>query len=336
MSTMLEQAIVDAGALKEAALKNAEQLVIEKYAEEIKEAVDVLLEQPEEEELGLGLEEEPMEGEVELSPAAADLPDAATVGEDLCPCPEEEEEIEINWGELEKEIKAAEQEGSVGTPEPHQSLAVKLEEEIEITEDEEDEFSESLEIEEEESLGNLSEEELDDILEKITFDTQVVAHGHAGAPTQAELEYAQSIAKAQEHIDELEKENENLKGLLESIKGESDKYKKTVQQMKEHLTQVNVSNAKLLYTNRVLGSTSLNERQKTKIVEALSKTNSIKETKVIYETLQNAVGTTQKKGPKSLSEAVEKRSVLTLSRRQEKKADDNPVSDRWKKLAGIN
>ena len=316
MSTMLEQAIVDAGALKEAALKNAEQLVIEKYAEEIKEAVDVLLEQPEEEELGLGLEEEPMEGEVELSPAAADLPDAATVGEDLCPCPEEEEEIEINWGELEKEIK--------------------LEEEIEITEDDEDEFSESLEIEEEESLGNLSEEELDDILEKITFDTQVVAHGHVGAPTQAELEYAQSIAKAQEHIDELEKENENLKGLLESIKGESDKYKRTVQQMKEHLTQVNVSNAKLLYTNRVLGSTSLNERQKTKIVEALSKTDSIKEAKVIYETLQNAVGTTQKKSPKSLSEAVEKRSLLTLSRRQEKKADDNPVSDRWKKLAGIN
>ena len=48
MSSLLEKAIVDATALKEAALKNAENSVIEKYADEIKEAVDTLLEQPEE------------------------------------------------------------------------------------------------------------------------------------------------------------------------------------------------------------------------------------------------------------------------------------------------
>ena len=44
MSSMLEQAIVDAAALREAALKNAEQSVIEKYAPEIKAAVESLLE----------------------------------------------------------------------------------------------------------------------------------------------------------------------------------------------------------------------------------------------------------------------------------------------------
>ena len=44
MSSMLEQAIVDAAALREAALKNAEQSVIEKYAPEIKAAVNSLLE----------------------------------------------------------------------------------------------------------------------------------------------------------------------------------------------------------------------------------------------------------------------------------------------------
>ena len=40
MSSMLEQAIVDAAALKEAALKNAETQILEKYAPEIKDAVD--------------------------------------------------------------------------------------------------------------------------------------------------------------------------------------------------------------------------------------------------------------------------------------------------------
>ena len=44
MSSMLEQAIVDAAALREAALKNAEQSIIDKYAPQIKAAVDSLLE----------------------------------------------------------------------------------------------------------------------------------------------------------------------------------------------------------------------------------------------------------------------------------------------------
>ena len=41
---MLEQAIIDAAALREAALKNAEQALIEKYAPQIKEAVESMLE----------------------------------------------------------------------------------------------------------------------------------------------------------------------------------------------------------------------------------------------------------------------------------------------------
>ena len=44
MSSMLEQAIIDAAALREAALKNAEQALIEKYAPQIKEAVESMLE----------------------------------------------------------------------------------------------------------------------------------------------------------------------------------------------------------------------------------------------------------------------------------------------------
>ena len=53
MSSLLERAIVDATALKEAALKNAENLVIEKYSDEVKDAVSQLLEQ---DELGLDME----------------------------------------------------------------------------------------------------------------------------------------------------------------------------------------------------------------------------------------------------------------------------------------
>ena len=54
MSSLLEEAIVDAKALKDAALKNAENAVLEKYSGEVKRAIDTLLEQ---DELGLGLDE---------------------------------------------------------------------------------------------------------------------------------------------------------------------------------------------------------------------------------------------------------------------------------------
>ena len=60
MSSMLKQAIIDATALKEAALKNAEQSILEKYSKEVKKAVSNILEQ-----------EDPLGGE-EGGEAAAD------------------------------------------------------------------------------------------------------------------------------------------------------------------------------------------------------------------------------------------------------------------------
>ena len=45
MSSMLEQAIVDAKSLREAAIRNAEETLVEKYSDDIKEAVEKLLEQ---------------------------------------------------------------------------------------------------------------------------------------------------------------------------------------------------------------------------------------------------------------------------------------------------
>ena len=47
MSNMLEQAIVDAKALREAAVKSAESAIVEKYNSEVKDALHKLLEQDE-------------------------------------------------------------------------------------------------------------------------------------------------------------------------------------------------------------------------------------------------------------------------------------------------
>ena len=330
MSDMLEQAIIDAEALKEAALKNAEELIIEKYSREIKEVVDTLLEQPEEE-LGLG-DEEPeglggdLGGDLGLDPEAEeagdtpDMPPSHTdSGEKLCPCPESEVKIDLS------------------------QLAEELGEDIEADEmiDRENELAPKLE---EDENDDLDEEFLADLLEKLTIDVKNVPTGQAGGASNETIDREnEEIALAQEEVEELEEEDEDKKELEESVNKleeenktlleKNNKYKDMLLHLNEKLEEVNLSNAKLLYTNRVLGSTSLNERQKSKIVEALSKVDSVEEAKVIYETLQSAVGSKRKSTPKSLSEAVQ-RSSTTLPRRKEENRSI-PHKDRWKTLAGI-
>lgn len=56
MPTLLEQAIIDAQELRDVALKNAESTILEKYNSEVKNVVESLLEQ-EEEELDIGVED---------------------------------------------------------------------------------------------------------------------------------------------------------------------------------------------------------------------------------------------------------------------------------------
>ena len=86
-SSMLEQAVIDAQSLKEAAIKNAEREILEKYSSDVKQAVDALLEQ---DELGMDMgtpEEDPMIGDINLK---------ATEGETACPCPDEQEVVTID------------------------------------------------------------------------------------------------------------------------------------------------------------------------------------------------------------------------------------------------
>ena len=140
--------------------------------------------------------------------------------------------------------------------------------------------------------------------------------------THTELE---DLKQAQE---ELVFENNQLKEKLQN-------YENVVGQLKESVTDVNLSNARLLYTNRVLRNTSLNERQKDRIVEAISKSDSVTEARTIYNTLQSTVESTSRRSPKSLSEAVSRSSMPFLSSRNSQKKVEDPAVERMQRLAGI-
>ena len=80
---MLEQALVDATALREAALKNAETAILERYADDVRTTMDSLLaEQEDMGDMGIGMEVEDTEDPEEK------IPDAAT--SDLRACPSDD------------------------------------------------------------------------------------------------------------------------------------------------------------------------------------------------------------------------------------------------------
>jgi len=316
MSTLLEQAIVDAEALKEAAIKNAEAAIIEKYSSEVRDAVNSLLEQEEE-----TLDEE------EESPVMEEVPYAIEEGDEPIMVRLDLEALERALSEEEEPVE-----------ESHEDLADTLEEEIEEaleTEGEETGLDEEIE---------LDEEILDAIAEELKVDLGIPDQGLGGrsTPTDRNLE-GQKVTLAALQDDELAEEHDAIQKAREEtgmyvnqvneLKQDNSNLQKTILHLKERLEEVNLSNARLLYTNRVLNSTSLNERQKTRIVESISNADSVEEAKVIYETLQSAVGDKTKSSPQSLREAVERPSS-TLPRRRETNAQ-NPHFNRMRALAGI-
>jgi hypothetical protein len=338
MSSMLEQAIVDATALKEAAMKNAEATIMEKYSKEIKETVNSMLNESPEDNIEYASMEQPEQHSEDS--------DASTLVLDLS---ELEEMARQSVGDdldmadiMAHEDLAGDVEAAETAPEPTADIG-NIDEEIDL--------ENLLEGEEPVEEVEISEEQLKDIVEKLTLDFHPEKTGWLEKPQfetrQAELE-AEALAahddgsdeemdKLQEAFKTSEKENENLRGKLEEMTNSIQEMKSFANKVKGTLSEVNLQNARLLYTNKALSSDSLNGRQKEKLVEAISNSKTVEEAKVIYETLQGAVGEQrqQSSAPKSLSEAVTKRSSALLKGSEAKPTRD-PNLDRMKRLAGIN
>lgn len=382
MSSLLEQALIDAKALKEAALKNAESSIIEKYSAEVRETLDHILEQDELDLLGdedpdaLGpdapldaLDAPPddlADPDAAMDEIAQTVPLGAAEGEKLCACPDEAEQttVNINFGELAEALSKLQddlkEEDSQTELEENEEIYITEEDLLELLGAEEntrvtEENTEADVTEEQETLESLAH----DIAEELYVDTGADLSGYAGRSSE-EINYeiekelasrrstgfkqdtlqgrgmADRDTSPQKELEDLKKAQEELVFENNQLKEQNKNYDSVVVQLKETASSVNTSNARLLYTNRVLRNTSLNERQKDKIVEAISGAGSVTEAKMIYETLQSTVESTPSRAPQSLNEAIGRNRTSVIRASREKSTTSDPWSDRMKKLAGIN
>ena len=331
MSNMLEQAIVDAKALREAAVKSAEANIVEKYNDEVRNAVHKLLEQDDELGLDMDLGAEPeADAEAEVDSTAMEQVPMAHLsdeGEDIVVvdlddiiAAAESEEDEETPVEMDREEIADE----IGLPLDDEAAFNRSEEEVNLDE------SELVEMFKELLVVDVPQVELDRAEERLTADQ--VEQDEA-------VEAVETDGMDEEDAEDLERNDlKNNAPQQEALKKENETLKGLLEQVKDKLQEINLQNARLLYANRVLGDSSLNEQQKAKIAELVSGARSVEEAKMVYETLQKTMAGITKEAPQSLSEVVSKRSSVILSgnRKEERTTESSPTYSRWATLAAIN
>jgi hypothetical protein len=356
-STMLEQAIIDAKSLKEAAVKTAEEELLKKYSSQIKEAVQNLLEQ-DEDPLTIG-----EDTSTETEDVVEELEMKALDGESNSDL-EEGEMVELDLDALKEELEEAAKPDFLDLDkdgdkkEPMKKAAEEAEETNEAVDIEDpeqpldsDEIAEEIEITEENIAAAIEE------ILKVDYET--VPRGDLGTthPTKAQQEYAVDATLAKNESDddegdvynpplnvkELEENIKKLQEELDSVNLEKNKINEEYKNLKKvsmkaanKLEELNLSNAKLLYQNRILESDSLNERQKQRLVEKVSNAESINEAKIIFDTLNEELEARKSRAPKNLSEVTSKNSQLILkSNKPAESSVQEQVSNRMKKLAGL-
>ena len=356
MSSLLEEAIVDAKALKEAALKNAENTVLEKYSGDVKRALDTLLEQDD-----LGLEED-APADPELTEFIDDVP-YGFQNEELDEAAQDEI-VEINFDALKQRLEEEEEVVEGSDMIDATALAEEIVEEgdgedptFKQMADDEDKAEISTAIaegDEDEDIA-ITEEMLSDLIEELVVDMNAVPQGWSSvnsADNSIEQANNDAISAAQaatlEEEEELEEEVETAPDVVSSdglyeakiseLTESNRELRALIIEAKNQLTKLNLDNAKLVYQNKALNSASLNERQKNQIAEAVQSANSVEEAAMIFETIQNAVGSTpdQRTRPQTLREAVQRPTSLLINSKRNNTATKDPKMDRMLRLAGLN
>jgi hypothetical protein len=110
----------------------------------------------------------------------------------------------------------------------------------------------------------------------------------------------------------------------------------TIQELKGQLQEVNLLNAKLLYVNKVFKANNLTESQKVNVIAAFDKAETVKEVKLVFETVSdNVVAKTTKGSIKEAKLGMASKATGTTASKPEVISEVSDAVKRMQKLAGI-
>ena len=348
---ILKEAIADAKAVREVALANAKAALEEAFTPKLQSMLSAKLSEEldeeinEEEETNEGVEDttieettieedsfdemygyeedkekmdpddemymgkSSMEEEIDLEEILAELEleESEEVSEEPVAEGEEEEIAEGNEEELEENgpIYNAEEANRVG----YQADYVNEDFDLDALLEELDGLDEAKDDDDDKKMEESKDEELEE------------------AKKDDDKEMEESVNPLQAELDEAKKELEETKEAFKAVRTE--------------LNEVNLLNSKLLYVNRIFKANQLDEGQKLRVVETLDKAGTVKEAKLIYETIKDTftISKESKQTTKtSIKEGLGMASKATGTSTAPKKeviSESNDMMKRFQKLANI-
>ena len=115
---------------------------------------------------------------------------------------------------------------------------------------------------------------------------------------------------------------------------ETVEMEETINELKNELNEVNLLNAKLLYTNKIFKAKNLTESEKIKVLNTFDKAETVKEVKLVFETLTESFKVTTKKPAIKESLGSASRSIASTQTKQPI-IEVNDAFARMQKLAGL-
>jgi len=118
----------------------------------------------------------------------------------------------------------------------------------------------------------------------------------------------------------------------EALKAELNEALKTINVLKSELNEINLLNAKLLYTNKIFKSKNLNENQKVKVLSSFDKATTVGEVKMVFETLNEGIKVNKNTIKENLGSASK---AMVTPNAKKPIVESNDAFLRMQKLAGL-
>jgi hypothetical protein len=371
-SDLLKEAIADAKAVKETALANAKIALQEAFQPRIKSMLETeLIGELEDEEMGMeepmddmepemgmddmgdemGAEGEPMDvgdieidtdmdGEIDFTGDIMSKPGMDAEPEmDMEPEMEPEMDMDAAMGddagdELGIEEIIRELEEDLHSEEMENEMYVNAEEEMD---DDVDMVAAGMRNEMDDPKAHTDgielSESIDDLIEAI------LAEEEDENPKENRGDAKKKNEEMKDKKDEEMKNEDNCKTKNEELKETLGEAYDTVSHLKSVINEVNLLNAKLLYTNKLFRNFDLNEGQKMKVIENFDRAGNTREAKLVFATLAESFHK-PKRGKKIVKESKSMASKPVASTAPSKETtqvltEGFEQANRWKKLAGL-
>jgi len=342
-SNLLKEAIADAKAVRETAIANAKLALEEAFTPKLQSM------------LSRKIEEETEEDEDTVD----EITGSSTIGNG-------DNKVDIADGDDEEKPETTKQSAAYGSEDSNNTVVDKLteneEDEEEVTEGEygedEEETTEMHETEDDEmdldleaiirELEGEDEEETTEIAYEEEEDLPVDEMGMSNETEEETVDEAEDeeevdldeIIKSlheedddEEEVNEAEDEEETTK--VDELSERLKEAYTTIKTMKSTINEVNLLNAKLLFSNKLFKSHNLTEGQKMKIIETFDRAVSTREVKLVYSTLAESLSSNASK-KSTIKESFA--SKATRSTKPAPKAvivEADQFTNRMKKLAGL-